>query len=249
MIYTPELIKSTAPAVFATSPSPKMSSRYEFVPTFEMIDKFMNDGWNVTSAVQNGRGDHARHMVRLRNSELPQVGDTFPEIVLQNSHNGTSTFSVSAGLYRLVCSNGLSVPTALSESFRVRHMNFDQAEVRKITDDFVNKLPTIGKSVDRMMSKIVSEAEQVKYVQAAAEIRWDGKAPKSLRIEDILKPLRDGDKESNMWTTFNIVQEKFTRGGVSYQGPRRTTSLREIRNISKLNNVNTKLWELAESMC
>ena len=35
MIYTPELIKSIAPAVFATSPSSKMTNKYEFVPTDE----------------------------------------------------------------------------------------------------------------------------------------------------------------------------------------------------------------------
>jgi len=249
MIYTPELIKNVAPSVFATTPSSKMSNRYEFVPTFELIEKFNTDGWNVTNVSQNGKGDHKRHMVRMRHNELPQVGDTFPEIILQNSHDGTTAFSVSAGLHRLVCSNGLTVPTALAQSFKVRHMNFDQGEVRRITDEFVEKLPMIGESVDKMMSKLVTEVEQENFVVEASKIRWKGNTPKSLNLMDILNPLRDGDTQKDMWTTFNIVQEKFTRGGVNYRGKSRMTSLRELKNIPLVNKINTELWELAESMC
>ena len=107
MIYTPELIKSIAPAVFATSPSPKMTNKYEFVPTNEVMDMFDREGWQLSSVKQSGRGIHGVHELKYRNGQLPKVGDTVVEAIIRNSHDGTATFSMGAGLFRLVCSNGL----------------------------------------------------------------------------------------------------------------------------------------------
>ena len=58
MIYTPELIKSTAPSIFATSPSSKMTNKYEFVPTDKIMEFFDREGWEISSVKQNGRGIH-----------------------------------------------------------------------------------------------------------------------------------------------------------------------------------------------
>ena len=43
MLYTPEIIKTNAPSVFATSPSPKMTDKYTFVPTDQVIEFFDRD--------------------------------------------------------------------------------------------------------------------------------------------------------------------------------------------------------------
>ena len=94
MIYTPELIRETAPSVFATSPSPKMTSRYKFVPTDQIVEFFDREGWKVSSVKQSGRGIHSLHELRLRNGELPKVGDTLVEAVIRNSHNGMSALSI-----------------------------------------------------------------------------------------------------------------------------------------------------------
>ena len=40
MIYTPELIKEVAPSIFATSYSDKLSNKYAFVPTDQVIEFF-----------------------------------------------------------------------------------------------------------------------------------------------------------------------------------------------------------------
>jgi hypothetical protein len=46
-----------------------------------------------------------------------------------------------------------------------------------------------------------------------------------------------------------VVQEKFIRGGVSYSSNKgRKTQLRTIKDIQVSNRINTKLWELSETM-
>ena len=250
MIYTPELIKSIAPAVFATSPSSKMTNKYEFVPTNEVMEIFNREGWKLSSVKQTGRGIHSMHELKYRNSELPKVGDTVVEAIVRNSHDGTATFSMGAGLFRLVCSNGLTVPTSVAERFSLRHNHFSLDEVKGLAEDFSKKLPKIEASVSRMMEKEMTEKEKLRLIKKAVEIRWAlGSAPSALDINDLLTPFRPEDEGSDLWTVFNVIQEKMTRGGFTYKSPRgRQTTLRGIKSIQATNRLNTKLWEAAELM-
>jgi len=245
-----ETLQEVAPSVFATSPSPKMSDKYTFVPTIEVVENFDREGWKVYSAKQVGKGNYAQHELRLRNGELPQVGDSLIEAVIRNSHNGISSFSVSSGLYRLVCSNGLTVPTSVADAISVRHMNFDLGMVREITDQFAERLPVIQRSVGKMESTFLSEGQLVDFVNKSAMIRWEkGSVPK-FKLEDFLRPERDGDVGNSVWKTFNVIQEKFVRGGMKYNSKKgRVVSMRELKNFYNINKVNTGLWELAESYC
>ena len=250
MIYTPELIKTIAPSVFATEPSSKMTNKYSFVPTDQVIEYFQQEGWDISSVSQTGRGEHALHEIKFRNKQIQNVGDTLVEAIVRNSHNGTSGFSLGAGLHRLVCSNGLIVPTSVSERFNIRHKSFTLDEVKELTETFSKKLPKIEHSVNRMMERVLTIDEKIDFVEKASKFRWTtGSMPSTLNVEEILKPLREEDKVDNLWTTFNLVQEKFIRGGVEYKTKRgRNSSLRSLKNIVSVNYVNTKLWETAELM-
>lgn len=245
-----ETLKQVTPSVFATSPSPKMSQKYTFVPTIEIVENFDREGWKVYSAKQVGSGQYAQHELRLRNGGLPNVGDSLIEAVIRNSHNGLSAFSVSSGLHRLVCSNGLTVPTSVADSISVKHMKFDMGMVREITDQFAERLPVIQRSVGKMETTFLEEEKLVDFVNKAALIRWEkGSLPK-INVEDFLRPERDGDVGNSVWKTFNVIQEKFVRGGLKYQSKKgRFTSMKELKNFQNINKINTNLWELAESYC
>lgn len=250
-MMTIQEIKSLAPSIFTTQASPKMSNKYTFVPTFEIMENFQNQGWNLSSVKQVGGGMYGVHELRFRNSELPKVGDTLVEAIIRNSHDGMATFSVSAGLHRLVCSNGLTVPTSIAESFNVRHKSFEYDDVKKLTESFASRLPIIQNSVDKMMARELSEGERIEFVQKANMAKWVmGSVPASLNVEEILKPRRLEDDGNSLWKVFNVVQEKFVRGGVEYTTNRgRKTSLKGLKNIMVVNKLNTKLWEIAEEMC
>ena len=245
-----ETLKQVTPSVFATSPSPKMSQKYTFVPTIEIVENFDREGWKVYSAKQVGSGQYAQHELRLRNGGLPNVGDSLIEAVIRNSHNGLSAFSVSSGLHRLVCSNGLTVPTSVADSISVKHMKFDMGMVREITDQFAERLPVIQRSVGKMETTFLEEERLVDFVNKSALIRWEkGSLPK-INVEDFLRPERDGDVGNSVWKTFNVIQEKFVRGGLKYQSNKgRFTSMKELKNFQNINKINTNLWELAESYC
>lgn len=249
-MITLETLKETVPSVFATQPSPKMSNKYVFVPTEQIMENFQREGWELAKATQMGRGIYGVHELRFRNGQLPSVGDTLVEAIIRNSHNGMATFSVSAGLHRLVCSNGLTVPTSLAQSFNIRHKNFDLGEVKRITDGFAERLPMIQNSVGQMMQKDLGEEEKNIFVKRAVEVRWKkGEIPANITTQSLLLPNRDEDKGDSLWKIFNVVQEKFVRGGLEYSSPNgRKTQLRGLKNIMVVNDINVKLWDVAESM-
>jgi len=246
---TLDQVKEVAPSIFATSASPKVSNRYSFVPTVDIVENFQREGWDISSVKQMGKGIHALHEVKFRNGELPNVGDTLVEAIIRNSHNGMSTLSVSAGLFRLVCSNGLTVPTSASDSFKVRHAGFELDDVKRITEDFAKKLPIIEGSVNRMMERELTIDEKLDFVRESANIRWKVGSVPNLDYEQILEPNRKEDEGDSLWQVFNVVQEKWIRGGVEYNTQRgRKTKLKTINDILNSNRINTKLWELAETM-
>lgn len=248
---TIEQLKETVPSVFTTQPSPKMSNKYVFVPTIDIIDNFNREGWQIATAKQMGRGIYGVHEIRFRNGELPKVGDSLVEAIIRNSHNGMATFQVSAGLHRLCCSNGLTVPTSLSESFNLRHKSFDLEEVKRLTESFASRLPIIQNSVEKMRNKEMTEKEKIDFVKEATQVRWKiGKIPATLDLNNLLIPNRDEDKPNTLWNVFNVVQEKFVRGGVNYTSNNgRKTGLKGLNNIISVNNINTRLWEIAEQYC
>lgn len=248
-MMTLEQIKQIAPSVFATSPSSKMSEKYVFVPTMDILENFQREGWDIASAKQIGKGIHSVHELRLRNGELPKVGDSLVEAIIRNSHNGYATLSVSAGLHRLVCSNGLTVPTSLAESFNVRHQRFDLDDVKQLTESFAGKLPVIQESVGRMMNKVLTDKERIDFIKQSINLRWKtGQVPATLDVMSIVHPRREEDMGKDVWSTFNVIQENFVKGGLKYTTNNgRKTELRGLKNIMAVSQVNTKLWELADT--
>ena len=241
---------SKVPSLFANTASPKVSDKYAFVPTLEIIEKFEQDGWKISSAIQKGKSEFHAHEIRLSNGQLPAVGDSLIQAVIQNSHDGTKPLHIQAGLFRLVCSNGLTIPTAAAADFKLRHKGLEMGDIRRITDEFAKTIPQLQTKVEIFETKVMTEQESVDFVNKAMMLRWNqGSLPK-IDVESWLEPLRKEDQDPTMWKVFNRVQEKFVRGGEQIQNQKgRFIKMRELKNFDVVNRINTDLWELAESYC
>jgi hypothetical protein len=60
----------------------------------------------------------------------------------------------------------------------------------------------------------------------------------------MVNPWREEDDVNNLWTVFNVHQEKVIKGGVRVGDRNRTA--RPINNFINSNKMNIKLWEIAE---
>ena len=125
---TDDQILSVASSIFAESKHESRSVRYTYIPTIEVLNGLRREGFQPMMVCQSRtREDERRaftkHMIRLRHTsqELRQVGDESNEIVIVNSHDGSSSYQMMMGIFRLVCSNGLVVQDDTVSDIRVPH--------------------------------------------------------------------------------------------------------------------------------
>lgn len=97
-------IARRAPSALATRPYDAMSAKYTYVPTLGVIEAMIAAGFQPFSATQSrtrvpGKGDFTKHLIRFRHQDVAQslvVGAVIPEVVLINSHDGTSAYKLIA---------------------------------------------------------------------------------------------------------------------------------------------------------
>jgi len=234
-------LRERVPAIFTKTPSPKVSNRYSFADSEYYLQKFIDADWFIHSARQVSKSEYAPHQVILRNNDIATVGDLLPQLIFTNSHNGIKKMTMDTGIYRLVCSNGLVVPTSITQSLSIKHIDLGDSTTDTIVNSFYEKVPIIMNSIDRMRNKILTNDEIDNFTYNALQIRFTNAV--GININDVVKPLRLEDNSDDLWTVFNVVQEKLIRGGIQLPSKRHS---RPINNFVNDNNINTKLWELAE---
>ena len=131
---TMEQIREQAPSVFTKKGSSEVSDKYTHIPTDRIIQDMELLGWGVVDAKEvkarkTATKGFQKHLLVFRNDDVVingEDGDTvFPQILLTNSHDGKNSFTFTAGLFRMVCENGLVVSTTEFEDMKIRHMGYD----------------------------------------------------------------------------------------------------------------------------
>ena len=264
---TKSQLREICPLAFASEPTnPDVSKKYLFVNTETVIDDLGKLGWlPVQAAQRKSRGNgtiFSKHMVSFQNPDIKITGkdgdDSFPRIIMTNSHDGMQAFKFSVGIFRLVCSNGLVVADEQFSDFKIKHKGYTFAELRDVVTTAVKDLPNKVEVLNEMKSRILTQEEKNKLaldamlVRAGIEI-GSKKAKKFVydeeTIEDILEPKRDEDKGDDLWRVFNVVQEKITQGEFSaaLKGAK-VRKVRKIKSFEKDLKVNKDLFQLATSL-
>ena len=245
-------LKLNAPSIFTTEPSHKVSTKYSFIPTTRIIEDLNKLGWEPYEASQRKSRNEkdsmfTKHLIRFRNKSVGKLGDSIPEIILTNSHDGRNSFNLHAGVFRLVCSNGLIIADKTFSQVKIKHQWYNMDELSKVTNNMVEKIPTIVNNIKDMDSIELSEKEKITFAKKAILTRWP-KGNEMLDVEDILQSVRIGDRGDSVWKIYNVIQEKLIKGGLVFNNKKeKMQKLRPIINIDRKICVNKNLWELAES--
>ncbi len=249
-----------APSIFAANASANVSSKYSFFPTIDVVDSLRNEGWFPVRANQSRtrleeKRGYQKHKISFRrDSHFGQnkVGDCFPELVLINSHDGASSYQLHAGIFRLVCTNGLTVSDSLFQKICVKHVGFKKDDVIEASYRVLENLPQVMGSVESMKATQLNRAEQLLFAEQALAIRYDGE-PIPVSPDRILRARRYDDQGGDLWKTLNIVQENTIKGGVrgmvkDKDGRVKHIMTRKVGSIDKDTALNKALWTLAERM-
>jgi uncharacterized protein DUF932 len=244
-----------APSVFAEGKHASRKQSYKFIPTIDVVDALRNEGFLPVFAAESrtrseDKRGFAKHLIRFRQHDgFTTVGEVKPEIVLVNSHDGTSSYQLSAGLYRLVCSNGMIVSDSQVDAIRVRHSGDVVNNVIEGTYKIVTETPKAIEHMEAMRDLSLSPEEQYIFAKAARGLRWDEEAVQ-VTSEELLRPRRSADQGNSLWKTFNVLQEKILKGGVTVRNleTRNTQRAREVKSVTENVRLNKALWTLAEEM-
>src|SRR5690606_24148741 len=115
----------------------------------------------------------SKHMIRFRRHDArPVVGDNIPELVLVNSHDGASGFNLMAGVFRLVCSNGMVVGN-VSDKLSVRHTGDAVNNVIEGSYEVIERLPRISEFVEKASQITLERPEQIALATSALALRYD----------------------------------------------------------------------------
>lgn len=256
-------IRAVAPSVFAEDKHESRSARYAYVPTADILQGLRREGFEVFSARQavtriDGRQGHAKHLLRLRHASQIEraavVGDSVPEILLLNSHDGTSSYQMMGGMFRFVCSNGMVVADGACQTVRVPHSGKIADKVTAGAFEVLEGLARVVDHRDEMRGLTLSAPEQSAFANAALMLRFEpaaeDEAPAApVTPDQVNRPRRMADTAPDLWTTFNRVQENVIRGGLrgrNANGGRMST--RAVTGIDQGVKLNRALWTLAEEM-
>jgi hypothetical protein len=258
-------IARLAPSAFATQAHESRSARYTYIPTSEVIDGLRAQGFQPVFAKQGrsriaGKADFTKHLVRFRfqgqGPALRRIGETFPEVVLVNSHDGTSAYQIMAGMLRLVCLNGMIVEDRELATVKVPHKGDVVSEVIEGSYTVLEESKRALAAADEWAGVTLKSDERMAMAEAAHILRFaeaDGSVETPFRPDQMLTVRRSVDRSDDLWTTTNVIQENVIRGGLSAWGrdannrPRRVTT-REVRGIDQDVKLNRALWVLGERM-
>lgn len=256
-----EQIAQFAPTVFANDRHSSRSERFQVIPTHELLAGLSKEGFVPVKVQVGGSRDEekrafTKHLIRFRRFDdlagAPKVGDSHPEVVLLNAHDGTSSYQLHAGLFRLVCLNGLTVSDQDFGSVKVGHSGRGVLDkviegTYRVLDDAVAALG----HAQQLQTVNLDRDEQRIFGEAALRLRFDDETLPRINGSEVVRPRREADLAPNLWHTFNRAQENLIRGGLSYRHTNEETnrvSFRETRPVNGADGdlkLNRALWHLA----
>lgn len=262
-------IRRICPMALHTTPTnPGVSDKYVHANTMTVVEDLAKLGWFPVQAKQcrnkkNSSGIRSFHMIALQNPDVKitktldngeKIVDTYPRIILTNSHDGFNSFKFMVGLFRLVCSNGLVVCNNQMVDMSIRHINYDFEELRRIVASAIEQVPGIVNTMNEMRTIMLTDEQKTALATEVVKIRKGVEDDENYVVdaevvEDILTPVRSEDNGNDLWTIFNICQEKMIKGGFGLQS--KTNKLRKQKGITSIKNdieFNQKLWLSATNL-
>jgi hypothetical protein len=249
-------VKQRAKSIFTETAAPTVSDKFTHIPTNRVIEDMEQLGWGVVDAKEvkarkEGTKGFQKHLVVFRNPDVVingADGDTvFPQILLTNSNDGKNAFTFTAGLFRMVCENGLVISTEQFNDVKMRHMGYTFEELQAQIREMVEQLPLTVESMNKMKQIQLTEEQAQDLAKKALTTRFTEDQVENIQIDldQLLEPTRDEDKGTDLWTVFNVIQEKILNGDFNYISGVKQRKARKVKNFKQDMEINQKLFAMA----
>ena len=248
---THEELMHYVPGIFGEDKHTSRSQNYTYIPTITVLESLQREGFQPFFACQTrvrdpGRRGYTKHMLRLRRAGEIN-GEHVPEIILLNSHDGTSSYQMLPGYFRFVCQNGCVCGQSLGE-VRVPHRGNVVEKVIEGAYEVVGVFDRIEEKRDAMQSLVLPPPARQALAQAALTYRY-GDEHQPVTTADILTPRRREDYGKDLWSAYQTIQENMLKGGISGRSAKgKRIHTRAIHSIDTDIKLNRALWVMAETL-
>ena len=257
-------LQAAVPSIVATEAHHSRSDKYGFISTMDIL-LGLRDRFAITKAMQSRvrkdgtRQAFTKHMVRLRARNVPgvqELGGIFPELVLINSHDGSGSYQLYAGLFRLVCSNGMVICSEEYGRVKLRHNANAVGDVIDASYTVVNQANEAIERAGQWARIETTRDQQMALAEAVHELRFDpgSEAAKAIPAERLLAPRRMADNRNDLWHVVNRVQENAIKGGIAGRawnattGRGRWSTSRAVTGVDQDIKLNRAIWAFGEKL-
>lgn len=200
---------------------------YGFVNTNEVLSVFQQAGWTPVST-QVGkvrtieRQGFQKHLIRLENPNFQAIegltdnNKSRPQLVLLNSHDGTSSLQILWGLIRIACLNGIIAGTGLN-GIRLVHSKSITDKLPDGIQYMLDNFETFQNQIKTLQGLTLSDAAQAELIKTVFDARLSNVNNVTNVDYKLGRLQRVQDNASDAYTVFNRIQETLMRGGIHYQ--------------------------------
>lgn len=237
----------------ASNPAAVVSPKYAFVETqriHEMLGDygFREDKYTQRRERSPERAGYQRHISILQREQDCDMNGAF-NLMLLNSHDGSSAIQLEAGYFRILCENQLGHGDI---GIKVRHVGDVVGKLERAIPQVILQMEEFKRLVAELRGRPLTTEQIDVLVNKGLELRG---LPNILENNVRMQSMRRRE-ERDAWSIFNAVQENVVRGGVRFYTERKDEPgaydyrlLRPITAAERLLEANRELTATVRELC
>ena len=126
-------------------------------------------------------------------------------------------------------------------------MGYTFEALQEKINGIVEQLPLTVESMNKMKQIQLSEEQSIDLATKALSTRFTESDLQYITVDimELLKPTRIEDNGTDLWSVFNVIQEKIIDGDFNYNMGNKSRKARQIKNFQQDIKVNKELFALA----
>jgi hypothetical protein len=169
-------------------------------------------------------------------------------LLLVNSHNGTSSLHLEAGYFRVLCENQLGHGDL---GIKVRHTGDVLAKLERAIPQVLAQMEDFKQLQAMLQGRTLSNEQAIALIEKALELRG---LPSTTHNRGTFSYTRRNEGERNAWMQYNVIQENMVRGGMQVHAEDKDglcvfRKLRALSSADRLLNANRELTATVRELC
>ncbi len=190
-----------------------LSQRYNPIQASAVGDAMIAHGLTLATlstgkAKHEDKRDHQRTLARYRGPAL--TDGTFLDLIHDGRKLGRGVDHFFLGVYRIVCTNGIWAGKTYFD-YSVRHTGLTYDSLNQGIESALNQRKRLGQTIELMQGYQTTRSDVITLEQSA--IRHLTPVNAEQVISNLNTVHRSEDNSTDLWTTFNRIQENAMMGG------------------------------------